>query len=269
MAEPIRLQKFIAHAGIASRRKAEVLIREGRVKVNGEVVTELGTRISARNDAVEVDGVRISTPDAWTYILLNKPAGTVTTASDEFGRRTVMEIVQIPGTRLYPVGRLDFDSEGVLILTNDGELAAGLTHPAGEVQKIYRVKLTGHVTEKDHERLLLGVQLEDGLARAVRVVESDMGPRASKANSWLDITVTEGRNHLVKRMCEAIGHPVIRLRRIVLANLNLDGLRVGEHREIEGAELSNLRAIAVKARNRQRHGKPEQAQKARKTRPRK
>lgn len=254
MAEPMRLQKYIAHAGVASRRKAEGLITGGRVLVNGETVTELGIKIDPSNDRVEVDGVLIKRPSSWTYMLLNKPAGVVTTASDEYGRRTVLELVESEA-RLYPVGRLDYDSEGVLILTNDGDLAAGLTHPAGLVEKIYRVKLNGQVEEKGIERLLMGVQLEDGLARALRVVESDMGPRASSRHTWLDITVTEGRNHLVKRMCAAIGHPVIRLRRIAMANLNLEGLRAGESREIDGQELKNLKAIATKARNRQRHGK--------------
>ncbi|MCA9547505.1 MAG: rRNA pseudouridine synthase [Myxococcales bacterium] len=250
-----RLQKLIAQAGIASRRKAEALIAAGRVTVNGEVVTELGARADLSQDTVAVDGREIERPESWTYAVLYKPAGVVTTASDEFDRRTVVEFVQHLGQRLFPVGRLDFDAEGLLLLTNDGHLAAALTHPAGEVEKTYLVKLAGEVGEPEIQRLLLGVHLEDGLARANRVDEVDrMGHKDSK-HSWLEITVTEGRNHLIKRMAAAIGHPVIRLRRISFANLTLEGMRAGDVRVLDGLKLKKLKEIAQKAHNKRLHGK--------------
>lgn len=250
-----RLQKLIARAGVTSRRKAEALIKAGRVKVNGVVVNELGAKANLSTDTVEVDGNAIETPSTWTYLLLNKPAGVVTTASDEFGRPTVLEFVEDQEVRVYPVGRLDFDAEGLLLLTNDGDLAAALTHPAGEVEKTYLVKVEGKVAEEASQRLLLGVQLEDGLARALRVEDVPRMGQKTGRHSWLEITVTEGRNHLVKRMCEAIGHPVIRLRRVSFANLVLDGLRHGQVRTLEGQKLNKLREIAQKARNKRLHGR--------------
>lgn len=253
-----RLQKIIAQAGIASRRKAEALITAGRVKVNGAVVTELGAKADADSDTIEVDGKVIRRPRAWTYIILNKPGGVVTTASDEFDRKTVFDVLKGVDTRLFPVGRLDLDAEGLLLLTNDGELAAGLTHPAGEVPKTYRAKVKGIPNEAALDRLRAGVDLEDGAARAdfVHRVESG-GPKTSRDNAWIELTVTEGRNHLVKRLLEAIGHPVIRLRRVAFANLDLEGLRPGQHRHLRKAELQKIKAIArtaIRKRDRRRAG---------------
>ena len=164
-----RLQKLIAQAGLASRRKAEQMIKDGRVRLNGRIVTELGTKADIRNDDIEVDGRRLMRPKAWTYIVLNKPPGTVTTASDEFGRKTVLEVVKGVKARVYPVGRLDMDAEGVLLLTNDGDLAASLTHPAGGCEKVYRCKLKGEISDEALERLSTGVILEDGFAQGMNV----------------------------------------------------------------------------------------------------
>ena len=165
-------------------------------------------------------------PKAWTYIVLNKPPGTVTTASDEFGRKTVLEVVKGVKARVYPVGRLDMDAEGVLLLTNDGDLAASLTHPAGGCEKVYRCKLKGEISDEALERLSTGVILEDGFAQGMNVRR--MPPRTgTEKNSWIELTVTEGRNHLIKRMCESVGHRVLRLQRRSFAGVTAPGTKPG------------------------------------------
>lgn len=245
-----RLQKIIARAGITSRRKAEALITAGRVRVDGRIVTELGAKADPDTARIEVDGQPIELPRAWTYIIINKPPGVVTTAADEFDRQTVLDLVQRVDARVFPVGRLDRDAEGLLLLTNDGDLAAALTHPAGEVPKVYRTKLKGQPTDQQLEQLMFGVDLEDGLARAEYVHRVDLGRRQSRANAWIELTVTEGRNHLVKRMCAAIGHPVLKLRRMRFANLDMEGLRPGQHRPLGKEEQRKLKAIARTAARR-------------------
>ena len=243
-----RLQKILARAGIASRRNAEAYLRAGRVTVNGQLAA-LGQSADPDNDHIAVDGRRIRLPRVLTYIILYKPEGVVTTASDEYNRRNVLDLIQGVDARLFPVGRLDLDAEGLLILTNDGDLAAGLTHPAGEVPKTYRVKARGLVPEFAVDQLRRGLTLEDGPARAFsarRLPSRD--PRAD--NTWLELTVTEGRNHLVKRMLDAIGYPVLRLRRIAFANLTLEGMRVGEWRNLRRDEVRPLIAIARNAARR-------------------
>ncbi len=245
-----RLQKIIARAGVTSRRKAEGLITAGRVTVDGAVVTELGAKADPGEARIEVDGKAITIPRAWTYVIINKPPGVVTTASDEFDRRTVLDLVADLDARVFPVGRLDRDAEGLLLLTNDGDLAAALTHPAGEVPKVYRTKLKGQPTEDALAQLMLGVDLEDGLARAQYVHRVDLGRRQSRVNAWIELTVTEGRNHLVKRMCAAIGHPVLKLRRMQFANLDMEGLRPGQHRPLNKEEQRKLKAIARAAARR-------------------
>lgn len=235
-----RLQKIMAHAGVASRRKAEQMIQSGRVKVNGQVVTELGSRADPNKDKIEVDGRVIQRPRAWTYIVLYKPAGVVTTASDEFDRKTVLDLVRGVDARIYPVGRLDLDAEGVLLLTNDGDMAATLTHPSSEIRKTYHAKVKGQPTKEAVAKLMEGVILEDGPAQAL---EAFMLPRRTQENTWLELTVTEGRNHLIKRMCESIGHPVLKLRRIKFATLDLEGLRPRRWRNLRRDELRKLRAL--------------------------
>ncbi len=255
-----RLQKILARAGVASRRKSEVFITEGRVRVNGQLVTELGAKADPDRDRIEVDNRLLRPPRVSTYILLNKPMGVVTTASDEFDRRTVLDLIQGVDVRIFPVGRLDLDAEGVLLLTNDGDMAASLTHPAGQVAKVYRVKVRGEPSQSAIDRLGSGVILEDGPASAKHVhrVRSP-GPNESQQHTWLELTVSEGRNHLVKRMLEAIGHPVIRLRRMQFANLDLDRLAPAKWRHLRREELRKLKNVARSAKRKRDQSRAERA----------
>ncbi|MGK0358982.1 MAG: 23S rRNA pseudouridine2605 synthase [Bradymonadia bacterium] len=246
-----RLQKILARAGVASRRKSEAVILDGRVRVNGTIVKTLGAKADSDVDRIEVDGRKLTPPRASTYIMLHKPAGVVTTASDEFKRETVLDLVQID-TRVFPVGRLDLDAEGLLLMTNDGEMAAALMHPSGEVPKTYRVKIRGKPSDNTLVSLMQGVLLDDGPAQAQHVHRVSMGHRAAPSNTWIELTVTEGRNHLIKRMFEAIGHPVVRLRRMAIAHLTLDGIRPGKWRHLNNEELRKLRAVS-RAAGRKRH----------------
>lgn len=232
-----RLQKVMAHAGIASRRSAERMIREGRVSVNGTVVTELGTRIDPARDAVKVDGKRLpAAPKTHTYIFLNKPRGYVTTLSDPEKRPTVRHLLAGVGTRVYPVGRLDFDSEGLLLLTDDGDLARDLMHPGSRVTKTYLAKVRGTPDPGALERLERGVRLG---GRSTLPARARISRRGEKA--WLEITVVEGRNRQVRRMLEAIGHPVQRLRRVAYAGIPLGALPAGSFRMLTSSELARLR----------------------------
>jgi 23S rRNA pseudouridine2605 synthase len=224
----VRLNAYLARAGIASRRGADELIDAGRVRVNGEVAA-LATFVSVR-DVVEVDGRRVE-PEALTYVLLHKPAGVVTTARDPHGRPTVVGLVGHE-RRIVPVGRLDVDTTGALLLTNDGALAHRLMHPRYEVDKVYEAEVEGEPSEEALRRLREGVELEDGRtspARARRI-----GP------SRVELAIHEGRKHQVKRMLEAVGHPVRRLHRREYAGLTLDGLAAGEWRELRSAEIERL-----------------------------
>ena len=248
-----RLQKILAHAGIASRRKAEQIILDGRVRVNGQIVRQMGAKADVRADKIEVDGKRIRLPKSWTYILLFKPQGVVTTASDEHQRETVLELIKGVKVRIYPVGRLDMDAEGLLLLTNDGEVADGLTHPSGEIPKTYRAKLRGFPSDADLDKLRKGVILEDGPAKGEDVHRVQMGRKSSESHSWIELTVTEGRNHLIKRMFEAIGYPVTRLRRTKMANLTLDDLKPGKWRHLRKAELHKLKNLARGARRKRKN----------------
>src|SRR5258706_10800151 len=208
MAAPIRLQRFMAQAGIASRRKSEELITAGQVRVNGKVVTELGTKVDPDRDRVSV-GDRTLAAEAHVYVLLHKPKGYVTTAKDPEGRATVMDLVQVDA-RVFAVGRLDYNTEGVLLLTNDGDLANGLMHPRGEVEKTYHVKLRGHADDGALGELARGVTLDDGAetapARVGRLGQTDK-------NDWIELTVNEGMNSQVNRMGRALGLGVLKLKR--------------------------------------------------------
>jgi 23S rRNA pseudouridine2605 synthase len=226
----MRLNAYLARAGIASRRGADELIRAGRVRVNGEVAG-LTTFVEAR-DRVEVDGRSVE-PEPLTYVLLHKPAGVVTTARDPQGRPTVVGLVGHP-RRVVPVGRLDIDTTGALVLTNDGPLAHRLMHPRYEVDKVYEAEVEGEPTEEALARLAEGVELEDG--RTAPATVRRLGP------SCLELTIHEGRKHQVKRMLEAVGHPVRRLHRSTYAGLTLEGLEPGEWRELTPEEVARLRA---------------------------
>jgi 23S rRNA pseudouridine2605 synthase len=229
----VRLNAYLARAGVASRRRADELIKAGRVTVNGRR-GELNDFVG-RRDSVEVDGRRIA-PQDLAYVLLHKPAGVVTTARDPHGRPTVVDLVDHPA-RLVPVGRLDADTTGALLLTNDGELAHRLAHPRYEVDKVYEVEVEADPDADALRRLAEGVELEDGRTAPARVRR--LGP------SRLELTIHEGRKHQVKRMCEAVGHPVRRLHRSRYAGLDLAGLAPGEWREVTPSEVDGLKHQAA------------------------
>jgi 23S rRNA pseudouridine2605 synthase len=230
----VRLNAFLARAGVGSRRRADALIREGRVRVNGER-GELHT-VVGRHDVVDVDGVRVE-PQPLAYVLLHKPPGTVTTARDPHGRRTVVDLVPSE-PRVVPVGRLDVDTTGALLLTNDGDLAHRLAHPRYGVPKVYEAEVEGMPTAGELALLRGGVELEDGVTAPaeVRVVGR------SAESSRLELTLHEGRKHQVKRMLEAVGHPVRRLHRVRYAGLDLGGLEPGRWRKLGKDEIAALRA---------------------------
>jgi 23S rRNA pseudouridine2605 synthase len=238
----VRLQKVLAQAGIGSRRGCEALIGEGRVEVNSEVVTEQGRRVDPERDVIRVDGARIPPPRRHLYLALNKPRGVVVTMDDPEGRRTVADLLaegasrSLKKERLFHVGRLDTDSEGLLILTNDGDFAHKLAHPSYHVPKTYIVEVTGVVGPQTLRRLRRGITLEDGPVRptSVKIVSS------AGEKSLLKITLPEGRNRIVRRTMEAVGHPVRRLSRIGIGPVRLGNLQVGEYRELTREELGGL-----------------------------
>lgn len=240
MTEPatgVRLQKVLAAAGIASRRASEVLISEGRVEVNSEVVLEQGRRVDPEHDVIRVDGSRIPPPRRHRYLALNKPRGVVATMSDPEGRRTVADLIAPHSTeRLFHVGRLDTDTEGLLILTNDGDFAHRLAHPSFQVPKTYIAEVNGAVGEQTLRRLRRGISLEDGPVQPTSVkIVSTAGDK-----TLLKITIQEGRNRIVRRTMEAVGHPVRRLSRIGIGPVRLGNLKVGEYRDLTREELGGL-----------------------------
>lgn len=234
---PMRLQKFLARSGAASRRGSEDLMTAGRVKVNGEVVTELGSRVDPLIDVVTVDDRPVGLRDQPVYLVLNKPAGYVTTMSDPQGRPTVAALMpdDIPG--LFPVGRLDRDTTGALLLTTDGALAHRVMHPSFHVAKVYEVGVDAAPTEKDLDRLRTGITLEDGPCKPA-VVELVAG---SSAPAVARITISEGRKRQVKRMFQAIGHPVVCLHRSRFGPVGVEGVPTGGYRELTDAEIESLR----------------------------
>ena len=238
----IRLNKLLSQSGVASRRAADELIRQGRVTLNGQVVSALGTRADPERDDVKVDGRRLKAVPVRRYLLLNKPRNTVSTRSDPQGRPTVVDLVARAGIGgyFYPVGRLDFDSEGLLILTNDGEFAERVTHPRYEVDRTYEALVEGAPDERDLERLRRGVMIDGrrtlpAKVRRLRVVQSRAGER-----TLLEIVIREGRHRQVRRMCDAIAHPVERLRRTRIGTITSQGLGPGELRDLTAAELRAL-----------------------------
>lgn len=235
-----RLQKFLAQAGVASRRSAEKLIAQGRVAVNRKPVLELGTKVDPAQDLVTVDGRRVVRGERPAYYVLYKPAGVVTTLRDPEGRPSVGDLLRGKSARLFPVGRLDYDAEGALIATSDGELAHRLSHPRFGVPRLYLVKVRGHPSPQTLEQLRAGVRLEEGLAKPLSAAVF----RLAERNSWLSIQVAEGRSHLIKRLCAAVGHPVTRLFRFSYAGIGVEGLRVGQARPLEAFEIERLRAVA-------------------------
>lgn len=233
-----RVQKLIAAAGLASRRQAERWIAAGRVTVNGRVAG-LGDQADVDGDRIEVDGRSLRLEQPKVYLLLNKPAGYVTTARDPQGRKLVNDLLRDVKVRVFPVGRLDLNTEGLLLLTNDGDLAARLTHPRHQVAKTYLVRVRGALNAAAQKRLEEGVELEDGLTAPARVAKV----RSSGSHTWLELTINEGRNRQVRRMCEAVGHSVSRLKRVGLAFLLLEGLRVGQYRHLTTGEVKRLKRL--------------------------
>lgn len=239
--ESMRLQKYLAHAGVASRRASEKLILSGRVSVNGQVVTELGTKVIPGQDVVQVDGKIVTLATQKVYYLLNKPVGYVTTAKDPQGRPTVLDLIPSP-ERIYPVGRLDYDSEGLLLLTNDGDVAYVLTHPRYEIKKKYLVEVQGTPNPETLLRLARGIKLADGWTAPAKVKLI----RGSGETAVLTIEIHEGRNRQVRRMFEAVGHPVLWLKRLTMGPLRLGGLRSGEYRRLTPEEIAALQQLVVR-----------------------
>jgi 23S rRNA pseudouridine2605 synthase len=228
----VRLQKLISQAGVASRRKAEALITAGRVRVNGKVVRELGSKADPSRDTIEVNGLRIEPEQPKIAVLLNKPDGYITSLRDPEGRPTVVKLVDDIPVRLYPVGRLDFHTEGLLILTNDGDLAQSIEHPSHEIEKIYIAKVKGVPKDTDLLRMKSGMTLEGRklLPVKVRLLEAQRNP-------WFEITLREGKQNQIRKMFEAIEHPVIRLKRVAIGPLRDDRLQPGEYRFLTPREL--------------------------------
>lgn len=234
-AGPERLQKYLARCGIASRRGAERLILEGRVQVNGSVVSTLGAKVDPARDLVQVDGKVVRPVERMYYLALNKPPGYVTTVVDPYNRPTVMDLVPFP-VRVYPVGRLDADSEGLLLLTNDGYLAHQLIHPRYGVDKEYYVQVSGEITREKLQKLRLGVQLEDGVTAPARVRVL----RRDGMTGWLSVTIREGRKRQVRRMMAAVGLNVLRLVRVRIGPVRLGRLAPGKFRALTPAEVARL-----------------------------
>ncbi len=242
--KPERLQKILSKAGITSRRKAEGLILQGRVSVNGKIVRELGTKAVLGRDEIRVDGKTIKPESEGVVLVLFKPRRCVTTLHDPQGRPTVADFVNKFPMRLYPVGRLDYDAEGLLLLTNDGELAHRLQHPRYKVPKTYLVKVRGHPPAEALAILQQGVNLDDGITAPAELIVIEDDQKAT----WLSLTLREGRKHQVKRMCAAVGHPVLRLRRTKVGPIELDDLRPGEIRRLKSRAVRSLRKnVGLKA----------------------
>jgi 23S rRNA pseudouridine2605 synthase len=232
-----RIQKILAKAGIASRREAERMVVEGKVTVNGKVVDTLGSKADALVDHIKVNGRRLTGFEPKVTLLLNKPRGYLSTVKDPKERPTVMDLLGRVKWRIYPVGRLDFDAEGLLLLTNDGDLAHILSHPRFSISRTYLVKVGGVPDERKLIRLKRGVVLEDGEARVV----SFSILRRGEKNSWIRVVVTEGRNRLVKRMFSAIRHPVLKLKRVEFGPIKLGELPIGQFRYLTSEEMESLK----------------------------
>ena len=237
----MRINKYIASCGVASRRKAEELIIEKRVKVNGKIITELSFQIDENNDKVEVDGKIIGLEEKNVYIMLNKPEGYVTTVKDQFDRKSVIDLVKNVGVRVYPIGRLDYETSGLLLLTNDGDLTYKLTHPKHEVDKTYVATVKGIPTKEEILNFEKGLYIEDykTAPAKIKIVKKNI----EKNYAVCEIKIHEGRNRQVRKMCKAINHPVMNLRRKAMGNIVLKNLEVGEYRYLTSDEIDYLKKI--------------------------
>lgn len=235
----MRLQKYLATCGVASRRKCETYILEGRITVNGEVITTLGTQVEEQ-DEVCFDGNKVELSSDYVYYMLNKPTGYVTTVSDEKGRQTVLELMNDIPERVFPVGRLDLNTSGLLIMTNDGELTYGLTHPKHDVNKTYEVKVRGRVSAASVTKLEQGVVIDGRKTYPAKVKILSSTDRMT----WLSITIHEGRNRQVRKMCEAVGHSVAKLTRVSIGKIKVGNLPLGDYRQLTQDEVNYLKSIA-------------------------
>src|SRR5918992_1696627 len=238
----IRLQKILSQAGVSSRRAAEKLMAEGRVSVNGKTIFELGTKADPATDDIRVDGRRIKSAERPRYILLNKPRGYVTTRSDEKRRKTVIDLLKGVREYVYPVGRLDYDTEGLLLLTNDGDLAAALTHPRHGVERTYEARVAGMPDDRALEKLRKGVPLDGRRTLPAHVILLNSGRR--DVDGVLLITIKEGRNRQVRRMLDAVGHPVSRLKRTKIGPIGDRKLPAGAWRDLSAEEIRKLKSLA-------------------------
>ncbi|HZG55439.1 pseudouridine synthase [Paenibacillus sp.] len=245
-----RLQKVLAAAGVASRRKCEEIIAAGRVSVNGKVVTELGAKVDPTSDEIVADGKRIALQQK-IYLAFHKPKGVISSAKDPGGRQTVMDYMHGIKERVYPVGRLDYDTEGLILMTNDGEFANLLMHPRFHVPKTYLVHTKGVPHGDALDKLRRGIRLDDGMTAPAEVEYADADPDSKEA--IVQITITEGRNRQVRRMFEAIRTPIVRLRRIRFGSVFLGGLQRGKYRHLTKAEIAELRELAEKAGLKETH----------------
>lgn len=236
-----RLQKVMSRMGVASRRASEEMIAAGRVAVNGKIVDTVGMKVDISKDEITVDGQEISAKPRTRYILLYKPAGYITSAKDQKGRRTVLDLLTDVSERVYPVGRLDYATGGLLLLTNDGELTNSLLHPSKEVEKTYQAETEGRISAAELRILRDGVRLSDGITAPAKVRVLVQKERSTV----LEITIHEGKNRQVRRMLDAVGHPVIRLKRVRFAFLDLKGLKPGEWRDLTPAEVGRLQSLVA------------------------
>jgi 23S rRNA pseudouridine2605 synthase len=252
-----RLQKIISAAGVTSRRASEALIVNGQVAVNGVVVTELGSKADPSKDVITIDGKALKISRERLYILLNKPTGYITALKDSQNRPLVTDLLKEVPERVYPVGRLDYNTEGLLLLTNDGEWANRLMHPSHEIEKEYHVRVRGKVIDQQLKRMADGVELEDGMTAPaiVNLVKS------GEQNDWISVAIHEGRNRQVRRMCEAVSLSVVRLKRIRYGNLELGTLRAGKFRFLSGAEVRQLAGQPVSATFSDRPDKSDRSEK--------
>ena len=259
----VRLQRFLAQAGVASRRRSEELIQAGKVKVNNKVVKELGTRVDPRRDRVYYAGRRVL-PEEHVWLLLNKPDGTVSTVSDPEGRQTVMDIIGPQHVRLYPVGRLDYHTQGALLLTNDGDLANALSHPRGKLPRVYHVKLRGDVNPDDMDTLRQGVTLDTG--ETVKAQVAILG--TTGLHTWIEMTLTQGLNRQVHRMVDCIGGTVLKLTRVAYGPLTVEDLPPGKNRLLGQTEIDKLRsAVNLSGQTRRDREKPGRRAPARQEKP--
>jgi 23S rRNA pseudouridine2605 synthase len=235
----VRLHKILADAGIASRRKGEELILAGRVSVNNKIIRELGVMADPACDRIRVDGKPLPKPAPKVYFLLNKPRGIITSLHDPEGRTTIKDLIPRLKVKIFPVGRLDYDTEGLLLLTNDGEIALRLSHPRYRIPRTYLVKVKGVLAAEEIGKIEKGVKLEDGISPEIKVTPR----RRLQKNSVVQVTLHEGRNRVIKRTFEAVGHPVLRLKRIGFASLTLEGLLPGEYRPLTAEEIEDLRGL--------------------------